>query len=498
MKLFRVSDRSPAIRRRSLKSFLKSRDGSVAPIIAFSTMALVGAIGLAVDGSRLMLMHSSLQKAADAGGLSAVAKLDVDTLESEVQKFTTANFSSGYVGATIDTLTATLSANARTVTVNATATAPTTFMKVLGVNTMSTSVESVIDRAVTGLELVLVMDNTGSMCTKISDAPCSAGTGITALKTSAKSLLDVLFGNEESAENLYVGIVPFSQTVNVGSSRTDWLTSGSLAALDWGPGGTTNWAGCVEARDNGYDVKDDTWQTRSFRPFYWEDSSGNDWITETTTTTKKNGKTVTTTTKTYKSNLGPALGPNKNCPTTITRLTSKKSELVSAVDAMMGNGNTHINLGAVWGWRLLSPKWRGKWGGDMNKTSEKAPNGLPLDYHTEGMSKAAVIMTDGANTMSSSVYTAYGWLSDKKLGTSNSSKAVEELDTRLTTVCTAMKNAGIIVYTIAFNNPGDDIEELMKDCASQDAFYFNPPTPADLKKAFVMIGGSLSNLRVSK
>ena len=459
--------------------FRQSRQASVLPLIAFAMLALTGAIGLAIDGARLMLMHSTLQRAVDAGGLSAVAKLNTSALETEVRKFTNVNFADGSVGATIETLTATLSADEKTVTINARATAPTTFMSIFGIDTMSTSVESVVERSVGGLELVLVMDNTGSM----------SGSGMTALKSAANSLLDVLFGDETTGTNLYVGIVPFSQTVNVGSAHTDWLVSGSLAALDWG---TTSWGGCVEARGDGYDVTDDPPATRAFQPYYWEDGSQNDWMTTTTTTTKVNGKTTTTTTTSYKSGLGQSLGPNKYCPAEVARLTSSKSTLASAISSMTAIGNTHVNYGAVWGWRLLSPKWRGLWGGDMDA------NGLPLDYGTKSMSKAAVIMTDGENTMSSSVYTAYGWLSEKNLGTTNATTAVTELNTRLTKVCTAMKNAGIIVYTIAFNNPGSSIEKLLESCATQTAFYFNSPSSSDLKTAFVEIGDSLSNLRISR
>jgi len=47
-----------------------------------------------------------------------------------------------------------------------------------------------------------------------------SGNGLTALKSAANSLLDTLFGDKTTAENLYVGIVPFSQTVNVGTSHT--------------------------------------------------------------------------------------------------------------------------------------------------------------------------------------------------------------------------------------------------------------------------------------
>jgi hypothetical protein len=100
--------------------------------------------------------------------------------------------------------------------------------------------------------------------------------------------------------------------------------------------------------------------------------------------------------------------------------------------------------------------------------------------------------------MSSTVYTAYGWLADKKLGTSDSTAAVTELNNRLSSVCTAMKNSGIIIYTIAFNGPDETTQTLLRSCASQNAFYFNSPTTAALQSAFKQIGDSLSNLRVSK
>lgn len=222
---------------------------------------------------------------------------------------------------------------------------------------------------------------------------------------------------------------------------------------------------------------------KPLKPYYWEDDNNqNDWISVSAWTGRK----------TYSTNLNNDYGPNKNCPADVTRLTPQKSTVKTAIASMKAVGNTHINFGAVWGWRMLSPKWRGIWGGDMSTYN------LPLDYNTPHMSKAAVIMTDGENTMSSSVYTAYGWLSDRKLGTNNSSVAVTQLNNRLSSVCTSMKNAGIIVYTIAFNGPDANTQKLMRTCATQDAFYFNSPTSAALQLAFKQIGDSLSNLRVSK
>ncbi len=452
-----------------LSRFQHDTDGAVLPLVGIVSLALIGATGFGIDTARMMLLHSSLQRAIDAGALSTVARLDKTTLDAQLRKFTVANFGNGQIGATLDSLTWTLSKDEKTLTVNATASAPTTLMSIVGIKTMTTSAESTIERSTSGLELALVLDNTGSM----------AGTGLTSLKSAANTLVNTLYGDKAVAENLYVGIVPFSQSVNVGKSHSDWLKSGSVAALDWGK---TAWGGCVEAyTTSADDIADAPPSSKPLTPYYWPDSDGNDWIT-----VDKKGN------KTYDSTLDETNGPNKYCPAEVTRLTPTKATVINAIAAMKAVGNTHINYGAVWGWRLLSPKWRGVWGGDM--TTYK----LPLDYATPHMNKAAVIMTDGENTMSSSVYTAYGWLDDKKLGTSNASSAVTELNNRLSKVCTAMKNAGVIIYTIAFNGPDTATQNLMKGCASQNAFYFNSPTTAALQSAFKQIGDSLSNLRVSR
>lgn len=452
----------------TLSRFLADRDGAVLPFVGIVSIALIGATGFGIDAARLMLLHSSLQRSIDAGALSTVARLDPPTIDAQLRKFTVANFGEGQVGATLDSLTWSLSSDNKTLTVDATASAPATLMKILGIETISTSARSVIERSTSGLELALVLDNTGSM----------AGSNLTSLKSAANTLVNTLFGDKPVAENLYVGIVPFSQSVNVGKEHSDWLKSGSLDALDWGP---TSWSGCVEAHTTSADdISDVTPAEKPLTPYYWEDGDGNDWITV-------KGKK-----KTYDSTLNETNGPNKNCPAEVTRLTPTKSKVTAAINSMKAVGNTHINVGAVWGWRMLSPKWRGLWGGDM--TTYK----LPLDYYTPQMNKAAVIMTDGENTMSSSVYSAYGWLDDKKLGTSSSSAAVTELNNRLSKVCTAMKNAGVIIYTIAFDNPDTATQNLMRNCASQNAFYFNSPTTTALQNAFKQIGDSLSNLRVSR
>jgi hypothetical protein len=271
--------------------------------------------------------------------------------------------------------------------------------------------------------------------------------------------------------------VPFSQAVNVGSDKTAWLNGSSF---NWG---TTSWGGCVDARHTGGDVTDNPPSVEPFQAYYWPDDSNNDWIS---TRTRRG---VTTTTYTITS----TRGPNKGCPQRLLEMSSDKQSILDAIDTMVHDGYTHINLGAVWAWRMLSPRWRGLWGGEMDAEN------LPLDYNTPRMNKAVVLMTDGSNTMNNSVRTAYWYPSSLRLGpSSNISAQQSALDNRLTTVCNAMKANNIIVYAIAFNNPGATAENLLRGCASQNNYYFDSPTAADLRVAFQTIGDSLSNLRVSR
>ena len=74
-------------------------------------------------------------------------------------------------------------------------------------------------------------------------------------------------------------------------------------------------------------------------------------------------------------------------------MTANATTVTNAINAMTAQGNTHIDLGLAWGWRMLSPRWQGLWGGEMNT------NSLPLAYNTKGMNKAVVLLTDGFNTV---------------------------------------------------------------------------------------------------
>jgi Flp pilus assembly protein TadG len=446
-------------------SFMRDARGNAMFLGAAMLMVIVAGVGSAVDASRAYIVRNRLSNALDAAGLAAGSVASSANVQQVAQKYFDINFPATYMGVESTNLTATLNADRTLVTLDASTTVPSSIMQVFGFSGIDLTVHSEITRESRGMELVLVMDNTGSM---------NDNGKLTTMKQAATDLINILYGDKDEMDNFWVGLVPYSQTVNIGSGRQAWLDGVDFATKNYGP---DPWAGCVDARPYPGDTRDDPPALNPFKSYFWPDhNTYNNWINNF------GG---------YYSGLGPEKGPNKYCPQPILPLTKNKSTILNAIAGMEARGNTHSNFGLVWGWRVLSPRWRTLWGSDDNNT-------LPLDYNTPLMEKVVIVLTDGVNTHSNSSHTAYGYLSDGVLGTTSSSGAVTVLNNRMAEICNNMKANDVIVYTITFQLSSTGTQMLFRNCASTPDFYYNSPTNAQLTAAFHQIADSLANLRVSK
>jgi hypothetical protein len=187
-------------------------------------------------------------------------------------------------------------------------------------------------------------------------------------------------------------------------------------------------------------------------------------------------------------------GPNFMCTSApLQPLTTDKATVKNAITAMTALGATGVMEGAMWGWRTLSP-------------GEPFSQGRP--YTTEENQKVLVLMTDGQNTyypnskFIKSWYDIYGYVARGQLGTTSttSSTWTTAMDDRTRLACANIKAAKVIVYTVAFQIPGDQAGALtlLKDCASDEDKYFAPDTESELLSAFNAIGQDISELRVSR
>jgi hypothetical protein len=157
-------------------------------------------------------------------------------------------------------------------------------------------------------------------------------------------------------------------------------------------------------------------------------------------------------------------------------------------------GGTFGNVGLAWGWRAISPRWRGEW----RNAAGAANPALPLDYDTPFHNKIIVMMTDGVNQHHQTDMTAYG--------RPNEMIAPNQVDPSMLRLCENIKRQGVIVFTITF---GGSVNAATRatytTCASPETLqrmpgqkYFNAPTGAELVSVFGRIAGQISELRLVK
>jgi hypothetical protein len=192
---------------------------------------------------------------------------------------------------------------------------------------------------------------------------------------------------------------------------------------------------------------------------------------------------------------GDGEGPDYNCPPrAITPLTNNQGQVISAIEELQPKGNTVIPAGLLWGWRVLSP-------------TEPYADGKP--YDDEKWVKAIVMLTDGENMVNGggnghneSAYNAFGYAAccgnSGHLGNKNGSEAEETLNSKLATVCSAVKAKGIRLYTIGFKINDSTTQNLLKSCATKPDMYYNSPSNDQLAAIFQDIAQGLGELRIAQ
>jgi Flp pilus assembly protein TadG len=281
-----------------LKNYFQNTCGNLGLILGLCIVPLIGAVGVAVDVGRLIDNRTLMQGAADAAAIAAGSsgQLSNSALTTQIANdYLAANNATGKLQSVVASSSAVnpLTGN---FTVLLSGTMNTSFLSVVGITEFPVSVSSEVNLGIQGLELALVLDNTGSM----------SGTKIASLKTSAKNLVSILKTAKASYADLKFGLVPFAQYVNVGAGNAtqSWVNMNGIAAASW--------QGCVGSRNAPMDMQ-----------------------------VGVSGGTI------------PAVN-GVNCPAAaIQPLTSDPVTINTQIDAMVANGNTYIAGGLLWGWNVL-------------------------------------------------------------------------------------------------------------------------------------------------
>ncbi len=550
----------------SLKRYLRASGGNVTMITALATLPMMLITGAAFDYVAMSRDKLAFQAAADAavlavtasdkaaiGGLSGAALTTrMAELKTLANNFMRQNYKARTgANATFDI---NLTIDGQKVRLTATHTLDTAILGGFGFVSPTATTISEVEKAARPVELVLVMDTTGSMGT----------TFMAQAKTAAKNLLTKVYGGNLAAqpesEYIRVGLVPFSGAVRLDTAGNDfnmsWIdTNGSATVsklnfsntswhnyMAWTNLANRPWNGCVEARWGDL-ATDDTAPTTGntlFTPYFAPDEpsfSGsnssphnyyNSYISSTNeatgiTTSNCPGWSSSSTTqsnlacrqrnvnkyvnRTITAESSSDYGPWFNCAKSkVVSLTYDRAKVEEGIDAMTSSGSTVIPEGLAWGWRVISPTapFTQVQGSASNPADVIAP------YNSPRWQKIMVLMTDGendvlsngnqVNTLNGTWYSAYGRgkaETSNRFGTTDSSQTSAALNTRLTTLCENIKAQGITIYTVAFRVNSTSIQNRLRNCATSVTHYSYAADGVALAAIFDHIGENVANTMIA-
>jgi Flp pilus assembly protein TadG len=449
------------------------RDRSAATAVTFALLS-VPLVALAGGGADLYMVwqhKGDLQSVADgavmAGAIAADNGNSDDSVKTTVKSYITTNFDTVYKATT--TVTTTLDSNLGQVSTEATTTMPTSFLKIVGVKSISYSAKSAATYGGGLMEVALAIDVTGSM----------DGAKLTAAKAAAKDLAQTLFtvpGTSETNDKVKMSLVPFARYVNIGTS------SRGQSWLDVADDKSWKQYDCWDTWPGSYCMATKHVKTTCYNdgtPYSCEWDECTQWSPANKVqqcawnnySTAWNGcvgsRAGTADLKAEASSASKVPGLMDTwCNAELVRLTKTQGKIISGIETLSAWEETYIAPGMLWAWRTLSPKAPFADGSSDTKVK-----------------KAIILMTDGANTISATA--PWHWGND-----------VAASNDTLAKTCANAKADGIAIYTIAFQVTDATIKKILTDCATSSSYFYDSTNISAMQSAFKQIGSQLSSRRL--
>lgn len=535
-----------------LGRLLRNQAGNTIAIVAAALVPLAAMIGGGLDISRGYLAKTRLQQACDAGVLAGRRVMGTtgtisSAVRSEVRKYVRFNYPNGYLGSDLVNadIVPTLGTNDQIV-LSVSTDVPTVVMGLFGKQSMAVTADCTARNDYSNIDIVLVLDTTGSMACKPErtasdcsswindnsrggktmtvggktvtyvDEETSGGTNISrmqALRDALRNLqtqmatIETQFNLAPSASRKRVrwAVVPFSQMVNAGFSRDStnttlysrqpgWFnTTGSYRVYGCG------WWSCGVTGYNDNIAHDATWLSNTWDGCVEEQSTSNT-ITSTASTIPNTAfdmlfDTVPNSTATRWTVADPArVGISQYaCPKAMLELqqltATAFNDYFSFTNGFVANGGTYLDIGILWAGRLLSRT--GNW---------SASN--PATFNTFPVSRYVIFMTDGVMDTGNTGYGAYAqeftWRRVASDGTENTSNTNHTARWQL--ACAAIKSMDSTkIYTVSFG-AGSPLTTDMINCSSgqENVYAFRAADAAALNDVFRDIGENIGSLRLSQ
>lgn len=534
-----------------LTRLARNEAGNTIAILAASLVPLAGMIGGGLDLSRAYLVKTRLAQACDAGVLAGRKMMGSSgtvsgSVTDEVRKYVNFNFPQSYQGTDGFTITPTLGTQDQIVLTLST-NVPTAVMQLFGKNSLAVSTTCSARNDYSNIDIVLVLDTTGSMACKPerTDTDCSnwinyggksgrttvvngktvtyveeevsGSTNVSrmqGLRTALAGLqteigkIETDFNSAPSATRKRVrwAIVPFSQMVNAGMSKGSLGTTLYSRQPTWF-NTTANYKYIYNC--NGYLCSSNqnnvshsqNWLTNTWDGCVEEKRTSNS-ITPNSGHSIPNNLPATaydlqfddtpdsTDSRWTVADPGQTGQSQYACPKAMSELQSMTASdfnnYFAANTGFLANGGTYLDLGLLWAARMLSPT--GLWASDN-----------PANYNGYAVSRYVILMTDGQMDTGNTGYGAYGqeywWRRITTDGSSSTSN--DNHSQRMLMTCSAIKNMNAKIFAISFG-AGSSLTSLLTGCSSGAGFGYKADNAAGLQTAFRDIGKTIGSLRLSQ
>lgn len=321
----------------ALKRAAGNERGGVAIIFGLVIIPAIAFMGVALDSWRAYDSASAASAALDSAALATARAMsdqdlsDIELAEVAQNYFDANTANSGASGTVYSNLKVLGDRVSNTVTVSVDTHVPTTFAGILKVDEVAMQRSATATFNSANIELAMMLDVTGSM----------RGQKIEDLKAAAKSVADILLGDEASAKRARIALAPYSASVNAGdyAERVSDYTSQD---------------GCVFERAGAHAFDD-------FPP-------------------------LAGTFLGAMSDPGDPDNDHYGCPPApVLPMSNSVTLIKDTINGYGAKGYTAGHLGIAWSWYLISPDWAGVWPAESQ----------PVHYGSDDTIKAVILMTDG-------------------------------------------------------------------------------------------------------
>lgn len=444
-----------------LRQFVEDGRGTFAVAFGVTSVVIMMGAGFALDTGQVLLTKSNLLNALDSAVTSTARDLTTGAIEEEdahrnIEAFLFANGGTGFASAdkiTLDRIE--VDRVKKTVSARASVDVALVFPFFGSDPVRHVSVESAAVYSDKKIEVAMMLDVTGSMAeTRRND---KIGDLQTAAKNAVATFLD---GVDPENPRVRVALVPYANSVNAGSlAESTVFVERSRRDRKQAPG-------MYEARSASYGSRPDSCATERKGAQQYTDA----------------GPDVAMVNRDY---FLDGFAGDDTCPqAAIVPLTADIRALDDTIDSFVAEGGTAGHIGIQWTWYMLSHNWA-----PVLKASQQ-----PAVYDEKKVTKIAILMTDGEFNLS--------YFDIQRAGDAYDDNGKAATREAATTLCRAMQDEGIQVFTVGFQLSEPNAIDTMEVCASPDSgsvqHFYQAATGEELDAAFQEIAANVERLHLTK